>query len=88
MLPEWIDQRPECAQHIHANVLPGCFQIRRANPKRLQLLKRGFVLDFGAPGTPGCSHGAAHVAFTNLLRKLAWIVSFSTYFPIRNNCNW
>ena len=30
----------ECAQHIHVNVLPGCFQIRRANPKRLQLLKR------------------------------------------------
>ena len=45
MLPEWIDQRAECAQHIHANVLPGCFQIRRANPKRLQLLKRGFVLE-------------------------------------------
>ena len=40
--------------------------------------------NFGAPGTPGCSHGAVHVAFTNLLRKLAWIVSFSTYFPIRN----
>ena len=28
----------ECAQHIHVNVLPGCFQISRANPKRLQLL--------------------------------------------------
>ena len=27
----------ECAQHIHVNVLPGCFQISRANPKRLQL---------------------------------------------------
>ena len=35
----------ECAQHIHVNVLPGCFQISRANPKRLQLLKRGFVLE-------------------------------------------
>ena len=35
----------ECAQHIHVNMLPGCFQIRRANPKRLQLLKRGFVLE-------------------------------------------
>ena len=23
----------ECAQHIHVNVLPGCFQISRANPK-------------------------------------------------------
>ena len=28
--------------HIHVNVLPGCFQISRA---RLQLLKRGFVLE-------------------------------------------
>ena len=27
------------------NVLPGCFQISRANPKRPQLLKRGFVLE-------------------------------------------
>ena len=35
----------ERAQHIHVNVLPGCFQIRRANPKRLHLLKRGFVLE-------------------------------------------
>ena len=35
----------ECAQHIHVNVLPGCFQISRANRKRLQLLKRGFVLE-------------------------------------------
>ena len=35
----------ECAQHIHVNVLPGCFQISRANPKRLQLLKRGSVLE-------------------------------------------
>ena len=35
----------ECAQHIHVNVLPGCFQISGANPKRLQLLKRGFVLE-------------------------------------------
>ena len=35
----------ECAQHIHVNVLPGCFQISRANPKRLQLLKRRFVLE-------------------------------------------
>ena len=35
----------ECAQHIHVNVLPGCYQISRANPKRLQLLKRGFVLE-------------------------------------------
>ena len=35
----------ECAQHIHVNVLPGCFQISRASPKRLQLLKRGFVLE-------------------------------------------
>ena len=26
-------------------VLPGCFQISRANPKRLQLLKRGSVLE-------------------------------------------
>ena len=79
----------ECAQHIHVNVLPGCFQISRANPKRLQLLKRGFVLEthwhhlfgsgvrqkrqFWRTWTPGCSHGAVHVAFTNLLRKLAWI---------------
>ena len=80
----------ECAQHIHVNVLPGCFQIRRANPKRLQLLKKegsswkhigticsgqvcGKNDNFGTPGTPGCSHGAVHVAFTNLLRKLAWI---------------
>ena len=23
----------ECAQHIHVNVLPGCFQISRANPE-------------------------------------------------------
>ena len=30
---------------IHVNVLPGCFQISRANPKRLQLLKRGSVLE-------------------------------------------
>ena len=35
----------ECAQHIHVNVLPGCFQISRANPKRPQTLKRGFVLE-------------------------------------------
>ena len=35
----------ERAQRIHVNVLPGCFQIRRANPKRLHLLKRGFVLE-------------------------------------------
>ena len=35
----------ERAQHIHVNVLPGCFQISRANPKRLQLLKRGFVIE-------------------------------------------
>ena len=28
----------ERAQHIHVNVLPGCFQIRRANPK-----KRGYT---------------------------------------------
>ena len=35
----------ECAQHIHVNVLPGCFQISRANPTRLPLLKRGFVLE-------------------------------------------
>ena len=35
----------ECAQHIHVNVLPGCFQISRASPKRPQLLKRGFVLE-------------------------------------------
>ena len=35
----------ECAQHIHVNLLPGCFQISRANPKRPQLLKRGFVLE-------------------------------------------
>ena len=27
------------------NVLPGCLQISRANPKRPQLLKRGFVLE-------------------------------------------
>ena len=91
----------ECAQHIHVNVLPGCFQISRANPKRPQTLKRGYVLEthwrhlFG-PGVRQkgqswrawnagrCSHGAVHVAFTNLLRKLAWIVSFSTFFPIRN----
>ena len=39
--------------------------------------------NFGAPGTPGCSHAAVHVAFTNLLRMLGF-VSFSTYFPIRN----
>ena len=48
----------ECAQHTHVNVLPGCFQISRANPKRLQLLKGGFVLEthwhrlFG-PGSAG-----------------------------------
>ena len=35
----------ECAHHIHVNLLPGCFQISRANPKRPQLLKRGFVLE-------------------------------------------
>ena len=35
----------KCAPHIHVNVLPGCFQISRANPKRLQLLKRFFVLE-------------------------------------------
>ena len=35
----------ECSQHIHVNVLPGCFQISRANPKRPQTLKRGFVLE-------------------------------------------
>ena len=34
-----------CAQHIHVHVLPGCFQISRANPKRPQTLKRGFVLE-------------------------------------------
>ena len=34
-----------CAQHIHVNLRPGCFQISRANPKRPQLLKRGFVLE-------------------------------------------
>ena len=27
------------------NVLPGCFETSRANPKRPQLLKRGFVLE-------------------------------------------
>ena len=29
-----------CAQHIHVNLRPGCFQISRANPKRPQLLNR------------------------------------------------
>ena len=29
-----------CAQHIHVNLRPGCFQISRANPKRPQLLKK------------------------------------------------
>ena len=30
----------ECAQHIHVNLRPGCFQISRANPKRPQLRPR------------------------------------------------
>ena len=73
----------ECAQHIHVNVLPGCFQISRANPEataseervrpRNTLAPCGKKDNFGAPGTPGCSHSAVHVAFTNLLRMLAWI---------------
>ena len=62
----------KCAQHIHVNVLPGCFQISRANLKRVRPRNTlaPFVrvrcaaqrTIFDAAGTPGCSHGAAHVA--------------------------
>ena len=65
----------ECAQHIHVNVLPGCFQISRANPKRPQTLKRGFVLE-----THWRHLGPSQTCFVSLLG----FVSFSTYFPIRN----
>ena len=90
-------------QHIHVNVLPGCFQISRANPKRLQLLKRGFVLETRNTLAPfvrvRCA--AKRTILAHLERRavhmepctwpsqtcfvsLLGFVSFSTYFPIRN----
>ena len=81
-----------------------CFQaasqISRANPKRPQTLKRGFVLEhigticsgqvcgkndnFGAPGTPGCLMEPCTWPSQTCFVSLLGFVSFSTYFPIRN----
>ena len=86
----------ECAPHIHVNVLPGCFQISRASPKRPQTLKRGFVLEthwrhlfgsgvrqkgqFWRAWNAGLFTWNSQTCFVSLLG----FVSFSTYFPIRN----
>ena len=56
----------ECAQHIHVNVLPGCFQISRANPKRPQLRPRNtlaFVRVMCAAKSGGARCGQASVTW-------------------------
>ena len=86
----------ECAQHIHVNVLPGCFQISRAKFKRLQLLKRGFVLATHWHRLSGQVCILAHLERRAVhMEPCTWpsqtcfvsllgFVSFSTDFPIRN----
>ena len=70
----------ECGQHIHVNVLPGCFQISRANPKRLQLLKRGFVLETHWPHLFGS--GVRHKG--QLWRT--WSAGLFTWSRARGGC--
>ena len=80
----------ECAQQIHVNVLPGCFQISRANRPRNTLApfvrvrcaaKRTILahLERRAVHMEPCTW-PSQTCFVSLLG----FVSFSTYFPIRN----
>ena len=92
----------ECAQHIHVNVLPGCFQISRATPKRLHTASEERVRPRNtlAPFVRvRCAAKRAILAYLERrgvdMEPCTWpsqtcfvsllgFVSFSTYFPIRN----
>ena len=90
----------ECAQHIHVNVLPGCFQISRANPEATASEERVRPRNTLAPFVRvRCAAKRTILAHRECwavhMQPCTWpsqtcfvcllgFVSFSTYFPIRN----
>ena len=90
----------ECAQHIHVNVLPGCFQISRANPEATASEERVHPRNKLAPFVrASCAAKRTILAHRERravhMQPCTWpsqtcfvcllgFVSFSTYFPFRN----
>ena len=82
----------KCAQHIHPNVLPGCFQVSRANPKATdsgeRVRPRNTLAPFVRVRCAAKRTILAHLERPAVhMEPCMWpsqFVSFSAYFPIRS----